>query len=186
MNDTVETQSVTTLSGLYNKILTNGSILMNRVQTIEKTLDVWFELFFKEWCCWKNRGIYDRVAKIAVFSGIIDCFDSLWMPKKLRQLVLWVEIVRINDFDLSVVIFKQVIGLPEGENFILVLDEVTMALINSVCGQFALFDRGCICIFAIILLKTSVGAHFIKERLHSGCDSHLLCRTYWSKYWIDR
>lgn len=40
MNDTVETQSVTTLSSLYNQILTNGTILMNRVQTIEKTLDV--------------------------------------------------------------------------------------------------------------------------------------------------
>ncbi|KAK8819707.1 hypothetical protein WA556_002694 [Blastocystis sp. ATCC 50177/Nand II] len=42
------------------------------------------------------------------------------------------------------IILKQVISLPEGENFILILDDVTMALVNSVCGQFALFDRGCI------------------------------------------
>lgn len=51
---------------------------------------------------------------------------------------------------LVTVILKQVIGLPEGENFILILDDVTMALVNSVCGQFALFDRGCIrCFLAL-------------------------------------
>ena len=42
------------------------------------------------------------------------------------------------------IILNQVIGLPEGENFILILDDATMSLVNSVCGQFALFDRGCI------------------------------------------
>ncbi|KAK8804817.1 hypothetical protein WA171_006783, partial [Blastocystis sp. BT1] len=42
------------------------------------------------------------------------------------------------------IILKQVLGLPEGENFILILDDVTMSLVNSVCGQFALLDRGCI------------------------------------------
>ena len=68
------------------------------------------------------------------------------MLKKSRQLVLSVEIVNLDDLPLILVIFKQVIGLPEGENFILILDDVTMSLINSVCGQFALFDRGCICI----------------------------------------
>lgn len=41
-------------------------------------------------------------------------------------------------------IFKDVINLPEGENFILILDDKTVSLINCVCGQFALFDRGCI------------------------------------------
>ena len=41
MNDTVETQAVTTLSRLYDEILTKGTILMNRVQTVAKTLDVW-------------------------------------------------------------------------------------------------------------------------------------------------
>ena len=68
------------------------------------------------------------------------------MPKKLRQLVLSVEIVSNNDIRVIVVILKQVIGLSEGERFILILDDVTMSLINSVCGQFALFDHGCICI----------------------------------------
>ena len=68
------------------------------------------------------------------------------MPKKLRQLVLSVEIVINNDIRIIVVILKQVIGLSEGERFILILDDVTMSLINSVCGQFALFDHGCICI----------------------------------------
>ena len=42
MNDTVETQAVTTLSRLYDEILTKGTILMNRVQTVAKTLDVLF------------------------------------------------------------------------------------------------------------------------------------------------
>ncbi|KNB41497.1 hypothetical protein JH06_5113 [Blastocystis sp. subtype 4] len=41
----------------------------------------------------------------------------------------------------TVIILKQVLGLPEGENFILILDDVTMSLVNSVCGQFALLDR---------------------------------------------
>ena len=45
----------------------------------------------------------------------------------------------------------QVIGLPEKENFILILDDATMSLVNSVCGQFALFDNGCICIQALFL-----------------------------------
>ncbi|CBK25312.2 uncharacterized protein [Blastocystis hominis] len=44
----------------------------------------------------------------------------------------------------SVIILDQVIGLPEKENFILILDNTTMSLVNSVCGQFALFDNGCI------------------------------------------
>ena len=83
----------------------------------------------------------------------------------------------MNDLRLILVIFKQVIGLPEGENFILILDDVTMSLINSVCGQFALFDRGCICIFIIILFISSARTYFIKKRLHSWRYCHLLRRT---------
>ena len=47
---------------------------------------------------------------------------------------------------MNVVILEKVVGFTQGENFILILDDVTMALVNSVCGQFALLDRGCICI----------------------------------------
>ena len=59
--------------------------------------------------------------------------------------------MRVRGILLAVVILKQVIGLPEGENFILILDDVTMSLVNSVCGQFALFDKGCICRLARLL-----------------------------------
>lgn len=104
------------------------------------------------------------------------------MPKKLRQLALSVAIVSLEDGPLILVIFKQVIGLPEGENFILILDDVTMSLINSVCGQFALFDRGCICIFQQIFVIYSIRTHFIKERLHSWSHCDLLCRTHRSQY----
>lgn len=40
MNDTVETQSVTSLNSLYDQILVSGTLLMNRVQTVAKKLDV--------------------------------------------------------------------------------------------------------------------------------------------------
>lgn len=69
------------------------------------------------------------------------------MEKRLKLLVQSVEIVGIEWDQHTIVILKQVIGLPEGENFILILDDVTMSLVNSVCGQFALLDRGCICIY---------------------------------------
>jgi hypothetical protein len=53
-------------------------------------------------------------------------------------------IVSSFEYLLIVVIFNQVIDIPGGGNFILILDDTTMSLINSVCGEFALFDRGCI------------------------------------------
>ena len=59
--------------------------------------------------------------------------------------------MRVRGILLAVVILKQVIGLPEGDNFILILDDVTMSLVNSVCGQFALFDKGCICPLSLLL-----------------------------------
>ena len=40
MNNTGETQSVTSLNSLYDQILVNGTLLMNRVQTVAKKLDV--------------------------------------------------------------------------------------------------------------------------------------------------
>lgn len=40
MNNTVETQSVTSLNSLYDQILVSGTLLMNRVQTVAKKLDV--------------------------------------------------------------------------------------------------------------------------------------------------
>lgn len=39
MNNTVEMQSVTSLNSLYDQILVNGTLLMNRVQTVAKKLD---------------------------------------------------------------------------------------------------------------------------------------------------
>lgn len=69
------------------------------------------------------------------------------MEKRLKRSVQLVEIVRIDCVEQRIVILKQVLGLPEGENFILILDDVTMSLVNSVCGQFALLDRGCICMY---------------------------------------
>ena len=107
------------------------------------------------------------------------------MPKKLRQLVLSVEIVIINDIRVIVVILKQVIGLSEGERFILILDDVTMSLINSVCGQFALFDHGCICIEWKSRMTSSTRTYFIQKRLYPWSYCHLLCRAYGSKYWFD-
>ena len=107
------------------------------------------------------------------------------MLKRLKQLVLLVEIVNIHDMRVIVVILKQVIGLSEGERFILILDDVTMSLINSVCGQFALFDHGCICIEYVFRIISSTRAHFIQERLYSWSYCHLLCRAYGSKYRSD-
>lgn len=40
MNNTVEMQSVTSLNSLYDQILVIGTLLMNRVQTVAKKLDV--------------------------------------------------------------------------------------------------------------------------------------------------
>ena len=74
------------------------------------------------------------------------------MEKRLKRSVRLVETVRIACIQQHAVILKQVLGLPEGENFILILDDVTMSLVNSVCGQFALLDRGCICIYSILIV----------------------------------
>ena len=74
------------------------------------------------------------------------------MEKRLKRSVRLVETVRIASIQQHAVILKQVLGLPEGENFILILDDVTMSLVNSVCGQFALLDRGCICIYSILIV----------------------------------
>ena len=86
------------------------------------------------------------------------------MEKRLKRSVQLVEIVRIDCVEQRIVILKQVLGLPEGENFILILDDVTMSLVNSVCGQFALLDRGCICIYSICIVLILVMEHIQSKR----------------------
>ena len=68
------------------------------------------------------------------------------------------------------------IGLPEKENFILILDNTTMSLVNSVCGQFALFDNGCIELFYIYqgvlftlgAIEREIFQYCIRAQLNSG------------------
>ena len=60
MNNTVETQSVTSLNSLYDQILVNGTLLMNRVQTVAKKLDVY--------CCLLYTCILYGIGRISVSS----------------------------------------------------------------------------------------------------------------------
>ena len=37
--------SITSLNSLYDQILSKGSVLTSNIQSVAKTVDVWFELF---------------------------------------------------------------------------------------------------------------------------------------------
>lgn len=93
---------------------------------------------------YKTKPSSCRVWRSVIITTFITVFILSWMQKKWRPSALSVETVEIRIGGWLLVIFKNVIGLTEGENFILILDDSTMSLVNSVCGQFALLDRGCI------------------------------------------
>ena len=77
MNNTVETQSVTSLNSLYDQILVNGTLLMNRVQTVAKKLDVY--------CCLLYTCILYGIGKNQCFLPIRGRVSIEWIGLSSEQ-----------------------------------------------------------------------------------------------------